>query len=75
MLFRSCGIIHCDRGLQITKEVFDSQSFILAFDLSADQSNATVCSTLISEGTRRIEERFLEPLAEAITCLVYGEYD
>jgi len=74
MLFRSCKIKHYDRGLQITKEMFDSNS-LLAFDLIADQSSPTICSNLISQGTIRIEGRFLEPLAEAVTCLVYCDYD
>jgi len=51
--------------------MFDSHSFILAFDLTADQSNSTICSNLISQGTIR----FSEPLAEAVTCLVHCEYD
>jgi len=42
MLFRSCGIKHYDRGLQITMEMFDSNSCILAFDLTADQSSSTI---------------------------------
>jgi len=67
MHFRSCGIKHYDRGLQITKEI--------TLDLTADQSNSTICSNLISQGTIRIEGRFSEPLAEAVTCLVYCEYD
>ncbi|XP_034656776.1 uncharacterized protein LOC117894038 [Drosophila subobscura] len=75
MLFRSSGIRHYDRGLQITKEMFDKNSFILAFDLTADHHNSTVCSNLISQGSIRIEGRFSEPLTEAVTCLVYCEYD
>jgi len=55
--------------------MFDLNSFILAFDLTADQSNSTLCSNLSSKGTKRIEGRFSEPLAEAVTCLVYCEYD
>lgn len=75
LLFRACGIKHYDRGLQISKEMFDKNSFILAFDLTADHSNSSVCSNLISQGTIRIEGRFSEPLDEAVTCLVYCEYD
>jgi len=58
MLFRSCGIKHNDRGLQIIKEMFDLNSFILAFDITADQSNSTICLNLIYPGTIRIEGRF-----------------
>ncbi|XP_022233289.2 uncharacterized protein LOC121405409 [Drosophila obscura] len=75
MLFRASGIRHYDRGLQITKEMYDKNSFILAFDLTADHYNSTHCSNLISQGAIRIEGRFSEPLTEAVTCLVYCEYD
>jgi len=75
MLFRANGIKHVDRGLQITKDMFDKNYFILAFDLTADHANSTVCSNLINQGTIRIEGRFAEALNEAVTCLVYCEYD
>jgi len=75
MLFRANGIKHYDRGLQITKDMFDKNYFILAFDLTADHANSTVCSNLINQGTIRIEGRFAEALKEAVTCLVYCEYD
>jgi len=55
--------------------MFDLKSFILAFDLIADQSNSTIRLNLVSQGTTRIEGRFSEPLAETVTCLVYCEYD
>jgi len=49
MLFRSCETKHYDRGQKITKEMFDSNSFILAFDLTADQSTSTIRSNVISK--------------------------
>lgn len=75
MLYKACGVKHFDRGLYLTKHFFDNGAFILAFDLTADNSNASMCANLIQQGTIRIEGRFSTPLKEAVTCLVYCEYD
>lgn len=74
-LFKGTGIHHFDKGHQITKELFDSGYFLLAFDLTPDHNNNSNCGNLINQGTIRIEGRFGKPIAEAITCLVYCEFD
>ena len=74
-LFKGTGIHHFDKGHQITKELFDSGYFLLAFDLTPDHNNNSNCGNLINQGTIRIEGRFGKPILEAITCLVYCEFD
>lgn len=74
-LFKGTGIHHFDKGHQITKELFDNGYFLLAFDLTPDHSNNSHCGNLINQGSIRIEGRFGEPISEAISCLVYCEFD
>lgn len=70
MIYRSSGITNIMIGvLQLPRKCF-----ILAFDLTADQSNTTICSNLMSQDIIRIEGRFSEPHREAGSCLIYCEY-
>ena len=74
-LFKGTGIHYYDKGHQITKDLFDNGYFLLAFDLTSDHSNNSFCTNLLNQGTLRIEGRFGKPLENAITCLVYCEFD
>lgn len=74
-LFNGLGIHYHDRGHQITKELFDNGAFLTAFDLTADQCYNSHYDNLLNQGSLRIEGRFESALPEAVTCLVYCEFD
>lgn len=74
-LFKGTGIHYFDKGHQISKKFFDDGCFLLAFDLTADNSYATSCGNLLNQGIVRIEGRFRETLKNSVTCIVYTEYD
>lgn len=75
-LFKGTGIHFFDKGHQITKKFYDNGCFLLAFDLTTDISyNNETCTNLLNQGTIRIEGQFSENLTEAVTCIVYAEYD
>ncbi|XP_037906181.1 uncharacterized protein F54H12.2-like [Hermetia illucens] len=74
-LFKGTGIHYSDRGHQISKQFFDNGAFLLAFDLTPDNSYNTTCGSLLNQGTIRIEGRFRDSLKKSVTCIVYAEYD
>lgn len=74
-LFSAMGINYFDKGHQITKKLFDSCYFMLAFDLTADHSYSSVCLNPVSHCSLRIEGSFNANLTEAITCLILCEFD
>lgn len=73
-LFKSTGVHWFDKGNQITKELYNSGYFMLAFDLTADHAANTECGNLLNQGTIRIESRFAKALPQTTTCIVYTEY-
>jgi hypothetical protein len=74
-LFDALGIRYSDKGHQITKELFDTCYFMLAFDLTADHSYSTVCMNPMTNCSIRIEGSFRENLKESISCLIVFELD
>lgn len=74
-LFNGTGIHFFDKGHLITKKMFDSGYFMLAFDLTTDHSYGSVCSNPTSPCSIRLEGTFKKNLSEAITCLVICEFD
>lgn len=74
-LFSALGIHYHDRGHQISKELYDKGAFMTAFDLTPDQCYNSHYDNLLNHGSIRIEGRFEKPLEEAVTCLVYCEFD
>lgn len=74
-LFNATGIKYFDKGHQITKQLFDSCYFMLAFDLTADHSYSSVCINPPTQCCIRAEGSFNTNLSEAITCLVVCEFD
>lgn len=74
-LFSGTGIHYYDKGHQITKDLYDHGHFMLAFDLTADRSYNSLSANSLNHGNIRIEGRFSSQLKEAVTCLVYCEYD
>jgi hypothetical protein len=74
-LFEASGIHHSNSGLQITHEMYIKSFFMLLFDLTPDRSASESYTTYPENGTLRIETKFVNPLPEAITCLLYLEFD
>lgn len=74
-LFKGTNIQHFDRSHQITKQFFENGCFLLAFDLTADQSNdLSACGNLLNQGVLRIHGRFSNELPKTISCIIYLEY-
>ncbi|XP_055385803.1 uncharacterized protein LOC129614877 [Condylostylus longicornis] len=75
ILFSGTGIYHNDKGHQISKSMFSSGFFILAFDLTPDASGNEICQGLFNQGTIRIEARLSKAQSSVLTAIVYGEFD
>ena len=74
-LFEGSGIHHSNTGLQITHDMYINGYFMLLFDLTADHAASDSHTSLPENGNIRIELQFSRPLPEAITCVLYLEYD
>ncbi|XP_037912047.1 uncharacterized protein F54H12.2-like [Hermetia illucens] len=74
-LFKGTGIHYSDRDHQISRKFFDNGAFLLAFDLTPDNSYNSTCGSLLNQGTIRIEGRFKDALKKSVTCVVYAECD
>ena len=73
-LLEGSGIHHSNTGLQIT-HMYINGYFMLLFDLTADHPASQTHTSLPENGNIRIELQFSRPLPEAITCVLYLEYD
>jgi hypothetical protein len=73
-LFTSLGIHH-NTSIQITPTQFIKGSFMLIFDLTPDGCASDGHSCFPDNGNIRIELKFYEALTEAITILLYEEFD
>ncbi|XP_037926237.1 uncharacterized protein LOC119661110 [Hermetia illucens] len=62
------------QGSSNIKKLFDNGAFLLAFDLTPDNSYNSTCGSLLNQGTIRIEGRFKDALKKSVTCVVYAEY-
>jgi hypothetical protein len=74
-LFEASGIRHSNTGLQITHDKYIAGHFLLLFDLTPDHGASECHSSHQESGHIRIEAKFAKPLPEAVTCLLYLEYD
>jgi len=75
-LYKGTSINYQDRGHQITPETFRKGSFLLAFDLTPDFSGDSNCTNnLMSDGVISIQAKLSSPLGNAITVIIYSEYD
>jgi len=74
-LFEGSGINHSNSGLQITHDMYISGYFMLLFNLTPDLAASEGHTSPVEAGNIRIELAFKEVLKEAITCLLYLEYD
>jgi len=74
-IFEGSGIHHSNSGLQITHDMYIKGYFMLLFDLTPDLAASEGHTSPVEAGNIRIELSFKEALKEAITCLLYLEYD
>ena len=74
-LFSGLGIHQVNTGIQITPTQFMKFSFMLIFDLTPDGCALDSHISLHDTGNIRIELKFEEALAEAVTILLYQEFD
>ena len=74
-LFRGLGIHHANTGLQISHELYMKGYFMLLFDLTPDHSASEGHTSLADNGNIRIELKFDDALSDALTVLLYLEYD
>jgi hypothetical protein len=74
-LLNGLGIHHDNAGIQITPTQFMKGSFMLIFDLTPDGYVSDGHTSLPDNGNFRIELKFDEALAEAVTILLYQEFD
>ena len=74
-VFEGSGIHHSNTGLQITHDMHINGLFMLLFYLTPDHGASEAHKSLPENGYITIELQFSSPLFEAITCLLYLEYD
>jgi len=74
-LFEASGIHHSNTGLQITHDMYINGYFMLLFVLTPDMGASEGHTSHPDRGNIRIELKFYKQLSEAITCLLYLEFD
>ena len=74
-LFKGPGIRHSNAGLQFTHDIFKAGYFMLLFDLTPDRAASEGHASLPDQGNIRLELKLYKPLPDAVTCLLYLEYD
>jgi hypothetical protein len=73
--FEASGMHHSNSGLRITHDLYINGFLMLLFDLTPDHSASESHTSHPENGNIRIEAKFNRPLSEAITCLLYLEFD
>jgi len=73
-LFEGTGIHHSNSGLQIT-HMYINGFFQIVYDLTPDLAASEGHMSPPTSGGIRIDLKFAKALPEAITCLLYLEYD
>jgi hypothetical protein len=74
ILFEGSVIRHSNAGLK-KHRMFIARYFMLVFDLTPDRAFSEGHISLPEQGNIRVELQFDKPFPEAITCLMYVEYD
>ena len=74
-LFEGSGIHHSNSGLQITHDMYRGGYFMLLFDLTPDRGASEGHLSHPDNGNIRIQLKFNKPLPDAITSLLYLEFD
>jgi len=75
MFFEGSGIQHSNTGLQIIHDMYIYCYLILLFDLTRNRGASEGQTSHTENGNIRIELKFDISLPEAITCLLYLEFD
>jgi len=73
-LLEGSGIHHSNAGLQITHVMYIN-GFLSLIDLTPDQGDSGGHTAYHENGNIRVELKFNKPLPEAITCLLYLEFN
>jgi len=74
-LFEGIGIHHSYSGLQITHDMYINGFFMIVYDLTPDLAASEGHASPPTNGDIRIDFKFAKALPEAVTCLLYLEYD
>jgi hypothetical protein len=74
-LFEGSGIHRSNTGLQITPDTYINICFVISFDLTPDRAASDGNTSNPDNGNIRIELKFAKALSDAVTCLLYFEYD
>jgi len=74
-LFEGSGIYLSNSGLQITHYMYEAGFFMLLFDLTLDQAASVGHASHPDNGNMIIDLKFSRPLPDAITCLLYLEFN
>jgi len=74
-LLEGSRIHHSNAGHQITHDMLDNGYFILLFYLTPDRGASEAHTSHPEQGNIRLDFKFSKPLPEAITCLLYLEFD
>ena len=74
-VFEVSSIHQSKSGLQVTHPMYIIGYFIVIFDLTPNRNASEGHKTHRENGNIRFEVKFNKPLTEAITCLLYLEYD
>jgi len=74
-LFNGLGIHHRNKGTQITPTQFMTGLFMLVFDITHVGCASDGHTSLPDNGSILIDLKFDESLAEAVTILLYQEFD
>lgn len=74
-LLRSIGLHKTDASTQLTKSLFDKNSFILAFNLTREKSYDSNCSDSLELAALRAEFQFKTALTDNIIVFCYLEWN
>lgn len=74
-LFTSSGTFFSDSGNGITREDYPRGFALLGFDLTEDLSASDNHLSIPRQGSLRLDLTFADALAEAITVILYAEFD
>jgi len=74
-LFQGIGIPHSNSGLQITHDMYINGFLMIVYDLTSDLAASEGHASPPTNGDIRIDLIFAKALPEAVTCVLYLEYD
>jgi len=74
-LFSGTGIHYNNDGNDITRDNYSQGNTLYAFDLTPDLAGTlTTHWSPLRQGSLRVEVGFNAPLANAVNCIIYGEF-